>query len=530
MADTSMRDYIKNTIIGKHEKGYQAMPEDRGNTVDGQLIGTKFGISAKTLKKHLGRTPKVEEMKNLKLSTALDILESKYYTKPGINKLPEDIRKNVLDMSINAGPERAIKLLQQQSGAKQDGIIGPETIKKSGVINNNTYVNARKQYYESLAKRRPDNKKFLKGWLRRAESFKTEEPMAKEKKKEEKGPIGGMSLMDPLQQIMSVDLKEKPKMSKMPDKDKMSIMPEEQRISLSPPPPTSPPPSPVEKEEEMAKNVMTKGTRPDPEDVGEQKGLTQFQKALGYLGPRLIAQLVGGNDALATTDKIMKGFEEMGQQEAERSVKREAIDSREQIVKDRVKKAEQQAAARLAGESTQETAQLEQQLMDSEASIREFQELDAALAEGGLTGPLDTVIGSLERMGLKEGGKKPSYRLRLEKLKVNEGLANIAKTKGAISDREMKLFLSPAPKITDDESVWRDWIKSKMMMEQELNKRLSNRLNINNPEHAKQMISFDQVDQSIALQKEEEAEKAEMQQLRDKRRRMKSLNEGTKGF
>lgn len=275
---------------------------------------------------------------------------------------------------------------------------------------------------------------------------------------------------------------------------------------------------------------MIKGTRPEPESVGEQKGLTQFQKALGYFGPRLIAQLVGGNEALATTDKIMKGFEGMQEQEAERDVKREAIQSREGIVQDRIDRAEQQAAAKLTGESAQETEQIQQQLRDSEASIREFQELDAALAEGGLTGPMDAMIGKLERMGIKEGGKKPSYRLRLEKLKVNEGLANIAKTKGAISDREMKLFLSPAPSLTDDESVWRDWIKSKMMMEQELNRRLSNRLNINNPEHVKQMTSFDQVDQSIALQKQEEAERSELELLREKRRRMQSGPSATRRF
>lgn len=352
--------------------------------------------------------------------------------------------------------------------------------------------------------------------------------MAKEKKKEEKGPIGGMSLMDPIQQLnLQQKVQEEPKMSmevqSMPK-------PEPKRAPASIETPQSDQVQTQVKEEELAKNIMIKGTRPEPESVGEQKGLTQFQKALGYFGPRLIAQLVGGNEALATTDKIMKGFEGMQEQEAERDVKREAIQSREGIVQDRIDRAEQQAAAKLTGESAQETEQIQQQLRDSEASIREFQELDAALAEGGLTGPMDAMIGKLERMGIKEGGKKPSYRLRLEKLKVNEGLANIAKTKGAISDREMKLFLSPAPSLTDDESVWRDWIKSKMMMEQELNRRLSNRLNINNPEHVKQMTSFDQVDQSIALQKQEEAERSELELLREKRRRMQSGPSATRRF
>jgi lysozyme family protein len=106
-----MRDYIKKVIIGKHEQGYQAMKEDKGNYVDGKLIGTKFGISAPVLKRYLGRTPTVQDMKNLKLESALDILENQYYKGPKIDKLPISIRKNVLDMAINAGPGRAIKIL-----------------------------------------------------------------------------------------------------------------------------------------------------------------------------------------------------------------------------------------------------------------------------------------------------------------------------------------------------------------------------------------------------------------------------------
>ena len=174
-----MRDYIKKVIIGKHEQGYQAMKEDKGNYVDGKLVGTKFGISAPVLKQYLGRTPTVKDMKELKLKSALDILENQYYKGPKIDKLPESIRKNVLDMAINAGPGRAIKILQKLVGAKQDGAIGPKTLKKvkESKITNNDYVDARRDFYLNLVKRKPVYKKFKRGWLNRVESFRDKKPV-----------------------------------------------------------------------------------------------------------------------------------------------------------------------------------------------------------------------------------------------------------------------------------------------------------------------------------------------------------------
>ena len=174
-----MRDYIKKVIIGKHEQGYQAMKEDKGNYVDGKLVGTKFGISAPVLKRYLGRTPTVQDMKNLKLDTALDILENQYYKGPKIDKLPISIRKNVLDMAINAGPGRAIKILQGLVGAKQDGAIGPKTLKKlrESKITNNDYVDARRDFYLKLVERKPVYNKFRRGWLNRVESFRDKEPI-----------------------------------------------------------------------------------------------------------------------------------------------------------------------------------------------------------------------------------------------------------------------------------------------------------------------------------------------------------------
>ena len=42
-----------------------------------------------------------------------------------------------------------------------------------------------------------------------------------------------------------------------------------------------------------------------------KKGLgDQFKEALSYIGPRLFAQLIGGNDAMNTTDQMLRGIEQ----------------------------------------------------------------------------------------------------------------------------------------------------------------------------------------------------------------------------
>lgn len=56
------------------------------------------------------------------------------------------------------------------------------------------------------------------------------------------------------------------------------------------------------------------------------------------------------------------------------------------------------------------------------------------------------------------GDRNANLRLRLEDQRVDAALTKVEQTKGAISNREMDLFLSPMPKLTDSEEVWIDWM------------------------------------------------------------------------
>lgn len=175
MEDTPDNKNFFNSFMDtlfKHEGGYVNDPDDKGGA-------TNLGVTIGALKKFLGRDVAVEEVKNLKPEVAKEIYHKEYYNDTKINQLPKELHAVVLDHAINAGPATAIRLLQRMIGAEADGHIGPETIEKAtklledrGVTETiNSYVAKRKNYYQSVALSNPTQKKFLKGWLNRADSF-----------------------------------------------------------------------------------------------------------------------------------------------------------------------------------------------------------------------------------------------------------------------------------------------------------------------------------------------------------------------
>ena len=167
MASPRIKKFISGTVIGKHEKGYQRDPDDRGNYVNKRLIGTKYGISAPTLQSFLGREIDEEDMKNLKRETAEKILYEDYYKKGRINKLPEDKQEQMLDFYINSGTT-AIKEVQKRAGVTPDGIIGPDTANAINNLGNEDIVDTRVNLIKNSNKIHP---KFKKGIKTRAKSF-----------------------------------------------------------------------------------------------------------------------------------------------------------------------------------------------------------------------------------------------------------------------------------------------------------------------------------------------------------------------
>ena len=108
-----------------------------------------------------------------------------------------------------------------------------------------------------------------------------------------------------------------------------------------------------------------------------------------------------------------------------------------------------------------QSAEFDEIIGTYDSSIAEMDRLYADVFAAGdeLTGPYDGFMGKwIDNL---RGNPEAYTRLAMDQFKVDEILKNVAKTKGAISDREMETFERPMPSMSADEDVWLDWIYKK---------------------------------------------------------------------
>lgn len=197
-----MADFKKaKERVLKLEGGYQAHPDDNGNyNSRGELVGTKYGIAAKTYEAVTGVIPTVQVMKNLSLIKAESIYKKLFWDKVGGDHLKNQaVAEIVFDHAINAGPWRAIKMAQAvlnqffKTKLLLDGAIGPKTIAAindaSSATFHDKYKWMREKYYRYaggilslsdpiipfLKTLKLDyggrEQSFVDGWLARLETF-----------------------------------------------------------------------------------------------------------------------------------------------------------------------------------------------------------------------------------------------------------------------------------------------------------------------------------------------------------------------
>lgn len=175
-------------VIIQNEGGYIDDPKDNGGP-------TKYGITWKTWEEFTGK--KLENPTDIQYITreqAYQVYESKYLEVTGITNLTTGILETkVLDMAVNFGPNTGIKILQRSINKTKlfslavDGINGPKTVNAANKCYCwmaryfiNVICDERNLLYKRLIIIRPDNKKFLQGWLNRSNKFRMKLPSTEE--------------------------------------------------------------------------------------------------------------------------------------------------------------------------------------------------------------------------------------------------------------------------------------------------------------------------------------------------------------
>jgi len=118
-------------------------------------------------------------------------------------------------------------------------------------------------------------------------------------------------------------------------------------------------------------------------------------------------------------------------------------------------------------------------------SLADMDKALVGLSKGGVTGLWDGTVGSF--IDSMTGNPKATTRLLLKKLKVDDTLLRIAQTKGAISNKEMDLFMSPAPSVGfDQEEIWERWINDRKVALQRIKARLTGNMQVVDDQQASQ--------------------------------------------
>lgn len=162
-------------FILSYEGGFANDPDDSGGA-------TNKGVTLKTLKTiHLDKNKDgVVDIKDLKLLTNNDVIEKVlkpyFWDKVLADKIQDEwVTYYIVDWFWNAG-NNAIKRIQRILNLKDDGQLGPKTLE---AINSQPpkrffqfLYNSRIDYYKTIVNKKKSQKKFLNGWLRRANAIK----------------------------------------------------------------------------------------------------------------------------------------------------------------------------------------------------------------------------------------------------------------------------------------------------------------------------------------------------------------------
>ena len=110
------------------EGGFVNHPRDPGGA-------TNMGITRSTLAAWRKRPVTVDEVRRLTRAEAIEIYRAQYWTTIRGDELPPGVDYAVFDISVNSGPGRAAKFLQQALRIEADGVIGLKTLTAARRVN-----------------------------------------------------------------------------------------------------------------------------------------------------------------------------------------------------------------------------------------------------------------------------------------------------------------------------------------------------------------------------------------------------------
>ena len=152
-------------LMLKSEGGFVNHPSDPGGM-------TNLGVTKATWENWVGRESDEAEMRGLTPEKVEPLYKKKYWDAVRADELPVGLDYLMFDFGVNAGPGRAIKVMQSAVGVTPDGGFGPLTLAAVQAIDPveliEKFSQAKEDFYRSLG----TFATFGKGWLNRVADVK----------------------------------------------------------------------------------------------------------------------------------------------------------------------------------------------------------------------------------------------------------------------------------------------------------------------------------------------------------------------
>jgi lysozyme family protein len=157
----------------KAEAGYTNHPADRGGPTNKGILQREYD----QYRRAEGLPPAdVRDILNAKME---DIYLHNYWLAGRYDRMPWSVSLAHFDACVNVGVAQAVKFLQRTVGTRDDGVVGPLTLgaltaalkRESPRVLAVRLARQRIPLYRELAKRDPQQRVFLSGWLNRVEAI-----------------------------------------------------------------------------------------------------------------------------------------------------------------------------------------------------------------------------------------------------------------------------------------------------------------------------------------------------------------------
>lgn len=159
-----MADYrILKPFILKWEGGFVNDPNDSGGA-------TNKGVTLATYRRYKGESASVDDLKAITDEDWTAIFKEMYWDKFRADEIASQTVANLCVDWLWMSGTKAIKYVQRLVGATEDGIVGKQTLSRLNAKGESLVLdiyNYRKDFYHRIVTSRPNQKRFLRGWINR---------------------------------------------------------------------------------------------------------------------------------------------------------------------------------------------------------------------------------------------------------------------------------------------------------------------------------------------------------------------------